>query len=1001
MDELDNLVAATNHRARPEGGVRGLGLGGHNESAFPSFGFEDAIKVRPHSVPDWLVQTLDNDPTGGGGSHSRQRLPRMLPRSGSRLAAAEVASGDGAGTHAVRPRAPISSGSVTSLSPKDGSMAPESKKKKSSSRRNKARRKKLLGHGKSPSSGMRKMSLEESWENLHHFSVTNLGRRLDDGDGGGKGDGEVHFVNIDDMENDLSRNLDVISFDDDAQLFKVHEAVETRDGHGVVSMESTSFEIPVLPRGSQLVINILSTWGDPYYVGLMGLEMFDSNGHLIALSNVDEQLGADPPDINVLPEYNNDPRTVDKLLDGHNHTCDDMHAWLAPFRSGADHCLFITLDAPTSIAMMRFWNYNKSRIHSYRGARYVEIALDGRCIFKGEIQRAPGAMLGSDSCAECILFTTDENVLRIIERYDKHPENTAMMGGFVGGKDVGSGIDLESKWRHGWGGDMGHVAAERPRTAGVSSGSIDVLGGEGRSSGLGSSINDQAPISSLGADGRPLTAAGGRAGDTGKLSIVSQPKQLSQRPKKRNRPKTAPLSGSASKPVVGRVLEMRIGMSWGNSDMVGLTSLKVLDVAFKPIEILPGMLTCSPTWPWGQTPTTPDDPLHRLIDGHDNTDDADRMFLAPCRPYAQQYILRIDFGRQVGMQGLKFWNYNASLDDSFMGVKRMIVSVDGHVLSPAHGFLIRKAPGDTQSLNDFGQFVPLKRESKDSLPQSGGKGQGAATTGGVSSTIAAARASARRRKMEQRKQQQTATSEQWNMAGGLEPVIEKRFQQQYETPLLPCGCIFKFVLVSTHGDPHYVGLNGLELYDEQNQLIPLDETNVEAVPTDINQLPFIVKSGVKDVRTLDKLYDGINTSSDDAHIWLAPLQTQPNPSNSIFVYLDDPICLSKIKIWNYSKTPARGCHEIEVLIDDVLVYRGALRKAKQDQRGGRATDNCSAILFTDSEAVIEDEIDNVYNPGAESEGHCVFMDSGTVVDTLCTDGTSQRPTTSAGGHRHQ
>ena len=32
--------------------------------------------------------------------------------------------------------------------------------------------------------------------------------------------------------------------------------------------------------------------------------------------------------------------------------------------------------------------------------------------------------------------------------------------------------------------------------------------------------------------------------------------------------------------------------------------------------------------------------------------------------------------------------------------------------------------------------------------------------------------------------------------------------QQYETPLFPCGCIFKLCLLSTHGDGHYVGLSG-------------------------------------------------------------------------------------------------------------------------------------------------------------------------------------------------
>ena len=72
--------------------------------------------------------------------------------------------------------------------------------------------------------------------------------------------------------------------------------------------------------------------------------------------------------------------------------------------------------------MMRIWNYNKSRIHSFRGARYVEIKLDDQFIFKGEIQRAPGAMLGSSACSECILFTMNANILRIIERYDNTPE---------------------------------------------------------------------------------------------------------------------------------------------------------------------------------------------------------------------------------------------------------------------------------------------------------------------------------------------------------------------------------------------------------------------------------------------------------------------------------------------------------------------------------------------------------------------------------------------------
>jgi len=49
---------------------------------------------------------------------------------------------------------------------------------------------------------------------------------------------------------------------------------------------SDDFVIPELPFGKELTVNIRSTWGDRYYVGLNGIEIFTSTGEPPAISKV-------------------------------------------------------------------------------------------------------------------------------------------------------------------------------------------------------------------------------------------------------------------------------------------------------------------------------------------------------------------------------------------------------------------------------------------------------------------------------------------------------------------------------------------------------------------------------------------------------------------------------------------------------------------------------------------------------------------------------------------
>jgi hypothetical protein len=209
-----------------------------------------------------------------------------------------------------------------------------------------------------------------------------------------------------------------------------------------------------------------------------------------------------------VPNDRRDPRTVDKLLDGVNITCDDLHAWLtvwqppvapavpasttspplplplggvplvSPPRGGgggfggvlegeptlsspsqsprhlpAPVRVTLTFDAPTTLSMARLFNYNKSRIHSYRGVRWVRLCLDGRRIFEGEVKKAPGHVPSfpspsaalTDVC-EHILFTADPEILERIEENDPYASFLREEGG-DGASSAAPGASSSSSYR--------------------------------------------------------------------------------------------------------------------------------------------------------------------------------------------------------------------------------------------------------------------------------------------------------------------------------------------------------------------------------------------------------------------------------------------------------------------------------------------------------------------------------------------------------------------------
>ncbi|CAG5096254.1 Oidioi.mRNA.OKI2018_I69.XSR.g14536.t1.cds [Oikopleura dioica] len=172
------------------------------------------------------------------------------------------------------------------------------------------------------------------------------------------------------------------------------------------------------------------------------------------------------------------------------------------------------------------------------------------------------------------------------------------------------------------------------------------------------------------------------------------------------------------------------------------------------------------------------------------------------------------------------------------------------------------------------------------------------------------------------------------------PTIEEEREELYSDfiPVTPSGQILDLIIHSTWGDQNYAGLNGLEVWNTQGEIVKVSS---------ITSHDF--RESVLDPRSkLQNIINGNYNTSDDLHTWLAELPKTRKPRVTLEFKRVQSIAM--IRVWNYNRNRVharRGVKHLELRLDQKVIFSNEIVCGQ----GDKSTPALEPIIFTTEEEV--------------------------------------------------